>query len=378
MKIFINMISLFTGGPKTVGFGILEGIRKNTSHEWVVLLPSKRGYEEYIKHNSLPTKNIRIVFAKYPDVFLKPIWKFFYDNIITAFYYYYKKNELVFMTANFSSFFIRPSKQIILEHNALYFEKYSSNFDNNKFKFFFGKILLKCSLIFRPNIVVQLECIKNKIIRLYKYPPEKIKVVTMIPPSKSGLGCNEVVKIGLLKKILDQGGKLKLFFPANFYPGKNHKILIPLAELIKKNKDDVVIFITLPNNSEFMKLVKLKRLENIIISLEHIEYQLIDFVYRSVDILLFPTYVESYGMPYVEAIKNSLPIITADYDFSREICGSSAIYFKQNDIGSLYEAVLRCADIGFYAPLKLAIDNESSKFKHDWASVIEKIFPGRE
>ncbi len=48
MKIFVNMISLFSGGPRTVGFGILDGIKNNINHSWVILLPQKNGYEDYI------------------------------------------------------------------------------------------------------------------------------------------------------------------------------------------------------------------------------------------------------------------------------------------------------------------------------------------
>ena len=376
MKIFINMISLFTGGPKTVGFGIIEGICRNVNHEWEILLPSGRGYEEYIKYKKFHLKeNIKITYAKYPDIIFKPIFKFYYDNIATAFFYYFKKNQIVFMTANFSSFFIRPSKQIILEHNALYFEKYSSKFDNNKFKFFFGKAMLNYSLSFKPKIIVQLDCIKNKIIELYKYPPERIKVVTMVPPLKSNLLHGESEIASILKTVLNQDGKLRLFFPANFYPGKNHKILIPLAEIIIKNNDKVVIFVTLPNNCELMKEVRLRHLGKIIINLGYIENSQIDKVYQLVDCLLFPSYVESYGMPYVEAIRNSIPIITADYDFSREICGSAAIFFKQNCIESLHQAVRQCADIEYFGRLKVAVKNEKSRFEHDWASVIDKIFP---
>jgi glycosyltransferase involved in cell wall biosynthesis len=197
----------------------------------------------------------------------------------------------------------------------------------------------------------------------------------MVPPLKNNMLDVESDIASILKTVLNQDRKIKLFYPANFYPGKNHKILIPLAELIMKNNDEVVIFITLPNNCEFMKEVRLKHLEKIIINLEYIDNNQIDKVYQLVDCLFFPSYVESYGMPYVEAIKNSIPIITADYDFSREICGNAAIFFKQNCIESLHQALRQFTDTEYFGRLKVAVNNEKSRFEHDWATVINEIFP---
>lgn len=370
------MISLFSGGPRTVGFGFLEGIKCNSNHNWVILIPQKNGYEDYIKKiNIKSNKNVTIIYARYPTSLLKPLVKFFYDQIYTSIYYYFNNINTVFMTANFSCWFIDHKKQVILEHNALYLQEYTRKYHGGIFKYYLGKYLMKISLIYTPRLIVQLECIKNKFMTQHRYPSDLIKVVTMVPVS-SELDCKKTSESCDINEILAiENKKLKLFFPANYYPGKNHKILIPLAELIRDHNYEIIIFVTLPMDCEFLAEVRLKNLEKIVINLGYVENKKINNVYQSVDYLFFPSYVESYGMPYVEAIQNGIPIITADYDFSREICGDSAIFFEQDCIQSLHHAICLAMNNEFSGKLREAVSREKLKFQHSWANVVDDVFP---
>lgn len=376
MKIFINMISLFSGGPKTVGFGFLEGIRKNSNHTWIILLPRNNGYEDYIQQIDIKyNKKVTIIFACYPTYIFKPILKFYYDQIFTSFFYYFKNINIVFMTGNFSCWFINHKHQLILQHNASYLQKYSSKHHGGKFKYFLGKCLMTISIFPKPRLIVQLQCIKSKFISQFKYPYNLIKVVTMVPLPRYLNLTKNIESFSILKKISYNDVSLKLFFPANYYPGKNHKILIPLAEIIKAYNYKIVIFVTLPYDCEFLSEVKLKNLDKIIINLGYINNQIINLVYQSVNYLFFPSYVESYGMPYVEALQNGIPIITADYDFSREICGDSAIYFEQDCIESLHQAICLAMDDQIFKMVKDSVMQSKSRFQHNWNSIIDEIFP---
>jgi Glycosyl transferases group 1 len=368
------MISLFKGGPRTVGLGILEGIKNINDHKWVLLLPSKSGYEEFIENSEIKDNhNITVIYCRYPNVLFKPAYRFYYENIYTAIYYYFNSIDMVFMTGNFICGFIKANKQIVLEHNSLYFEKYSKNFDNNLVKYHFGKFLLKITLIFKPKLLVQLLSMKNKIIHQYGYSENRIKVVTMVPVSYSVERMDRVLERFLFNINLFKD-KIKYFFPANYYPGKNHKILIPLAELIKKNKYNIVIFITLPENCEFLNELRLKNFDNVIINIGYVDHRYMSDVYKAIDYLFFPSYAESYGMPYVEAIKNHTPIITADYEFSREICQSGAIYFDQDNINSLDKAIILSINADVKATLLRNIDFEKGRFDHGWSTIVNNIF----
>ena len=41
--------------------------------------------------------------------------------------------------------------------------------------------------------------------------------------------------------------------------------------------------------------------------------------YKSMDALLFPSYIETFGLPLIEAAKVGIPIIASDLDYAREV-----------------------------------------------------------
>jgi glycosyltransferase involved in cell wall biosynthesis len=49
--------------------------------------------------------------------------------------------------------------------------------------------------------------------------------------------------------------------------------------------------------------------------------------------------LESYGLPFVEAMFNKKTIITSDFDFTWDVCGEAAYYFDPLDEGSIYKAI---------------------------------------
>ena len=49
-------------------------------------------------------------------------------------------------------------------------------------------------------------------------------------------------------------------------------------------------------------------------------------MYALSDVLVFPSLVETLGLPLQEALALSLPIVACDTPFAREICGEAALY----------------------------------------------------
>ena len=66
-----------------------------------------------------------------------------------------------------------------------------------------------------------------------------------------------------------------------------------------------------------------------------------DRLYLASDVFVFPSLTESFGFPMVEAMAYGLPIVAADTQVNREICGDAALYFRTQDPDDLAEKV-RC------------------------------------
>lgn len=66
-------------------------------------------------------------------------------------------------------------------------------------------------------------------------------------------------------------------------------------------------------------------------------------LYRDCDAVVYPTLVESFGHPLVEALACGLPVIASDISINRELGGSAPLYFQPLDAADLADKILRLA-----------------------------------
>jgi len=57
----------------------------------------------------------------------------------------------------------------------------------------------------------------------------------------------------------------------------------------------------------------------------------LDQLYARADIFVYPSVVESFGHPLLEAMAAGLPIVAADVPINRELCRNAALYFSPFD-----------------------------------------------
>ncbi len=69
--------------------------------------------------------------------------------------------------------------------------------------------------------------------------------------------------------------------------------------------------------------------------------------YREASLFVFPSYLETFGHPLLEAMANDLPLVAADIPVFREVAGDAAVYADPMDssaLASAMEAVLVSAE----------------------------------
>jgi len=150
-----------------------------------------------------------------------------------------------------------------------------------------------------------------------------IKVIGQPPPSWFTVSTRT-------SRIRQNSRGLRLFYPAAGYAHKNHSIF---AELQSRDMSELIdqLILTLPGTRfpdapDWLSCVG---------ELSHAECI---SEYEKADALIFPSVLESYGLPLIEAMIIGIPILAADLPYARVLCGDEAIYFDPASSESLAES----------------------------------------
>lgn len=166
------------------------------------------------------------------------------------------------------------------------------------------------------KVIVQTEWVKDMFSKKFNYSLEDI--VLMRPEIKT-------IKVDDINIILKD--KVRIFYPATPIIYKNHKTIIEaLGELKKEWKDldkkvECIFTFRPEDNITLHRMIKNNNLENVINLVGEIPYSKVLEYYKSSDLIVFPSCLETFGLPLLEAQSFKIKIFTADLPYSREVIG---------------------------------------------------------
>mgnify|MGYP000863930404 CR=1 FL=1 len=212
-------------------------------------------------------------------------------------------------------------KQIVYLHQCLPYSKESEwNFfkrDERKLWFYKNifKIWIHASIPKENYIVVQNNWMKKALLN-HGYRDENIVIAT--PDIKD----IDICKI--YKK--NTNGIINFFYPAADYKYKNHEVLLKAIRELKDNYIDDLnnmnFIFTIDKNSHVYKLARELEVEKYISFLGNITYEDVLSNYKNCHSVLFPSYIETVGLPLVESAYFGKKILVADCEYSRETLGN--------------------------------------------------------
>ncbi len=179
---------------------------------------------------------------------------------------------------------------------------------NLNFTFEYKEKLLK-EIIFRAfKIIVAHESNKNDLLNFYKASEEKIVIQDFIPMLPTLYQNNNSKKIqynNLFNNFNLPTNKKIIFYPAQFWPHKNHKYIIDAVEILKKNKDEKYYFVFCGSNKGnyyyIKELISKKKLNNSIKILNFISDDEVISLYLNSHAVVMPTYGGPTNLPIYES-----------------------------------------------------------------------------
>ncbi len=203
----------------------------------------------------------------------------------------------------------------------------------NIFGWFVGRFITPLT-----TVVVQTRTVKDAFIRRFRVGDGQVAIVR--PDVKA------VDWAGVPEKDFGDG-LFHLVYPATAFVFKNHRVLVEAMRIIKDAHPAVArsirIHFTVKKEQlpgEVREIVKYGIEDNFVFH-EFMPYDELLSYYKSASGLLFPSYIETFGMPLIEAAGAGLRVLASDEGFAHEVLdGYGGVGFvSARDAGAWAEAI---------------------------------------
>jgi glycosyltransferase involved in cell wall biosynthesis len=178
--------------------------------------------------------------------------------------------------------------------------------------------------------IAQTQRAKDGLVRRLRCPPDSVAVVLNT--------CDEIYRQEMLRRPFPSRGKvLNILCFAAPYRHKNLESLPEIAHALvyRHPQLEFRIVMTVPSHDiVFRRVMKRARQMNVERHFENrgpIPVAHGPTLYRSCDILLLPTLLETFSTTYPEAMAMGLPIVTTDLGFAHDVCAEAALYYPPCD-----------------------------------------------
>jgi len=303
LKILVIDTSARKGGALSILKDFLKYIDQNDNGiNWVFVISTR----DIIAHN----KNIEIITSKFPV--LNWLFRILWEMFAVPFLISRKEIDIVISLQN-TAMFITRKPVVLYVHQSLPFTEEKVKLPLRKmFKITFLRFFIGKSARRSEKVIVQTEWMKNALVRTYSISD---KQVVVIPPSVGRLVC---------KKTDVSNDCFKFFYPAGASSYKNFKVIIKAAEILKKEGcTKFKIYLTIKGNenryaAHIKNEILVKGLGDSLKLVGYIERAKVLNMYCSC-ILVYPSLIESFPLPLLEARMLGSVVISSDKPFAREI-----------------------------------------------------------
>ncbi len=327
MRVLLNAVAAKMGGAANYIAAVARELAKMNGHEFIFLVPKKM-----VPRIEGLAPHIRVIGT---DIAYKPfLRRFWFDQVKLRRILRHEQVDVLFATANFGTFFC-PCRQILLVRNSLYFSRiYQSRMSHHRpwtmrtsdalRHWLVCRSMAAADLVMTPSRSMLEElrgCLSKRATVVNHYGVDQTRFAR---GHRSFVSAGQVVLLftslysehknlgTLLRAVLEMersGVKCKLVSTAD-----------PTWKLVHNSIRDTEIELA-------AELGRLKAVEFVGL----LGPGDIDQLYKGADIFVYPSVVESFGHPLLEAMSAGLPIVAADVPINRELCGDAALYFQPFD-----------------------------------------------
>lgn len=228
---------------------------------------------------------------------------------------------------------VTDCRQVIYYHQSIPFYNRKWNFfkKEERILWLYKHLYIyfvKSTLNKKTEVVVQIPFIKKGFIRKFHFDPQRIHV--LFPDL-------EKIEIDRISPKDWNKDMIHFLYPATPFPYKEHRTLFEalnvLRELNQNVFDKIRLHLTVSIDESWYieQLISKYNLHKQIVLEGRVAHSELLSFYKSARGLLFPSTIETLGLPLIEAAVFGLPIIAADMDYAHEVAsGYSGVTFVES------------------------------------------------
>jgi len=264
---------------------------------------------------------------------LRILW----TQFIFPFYLLTRKYDILFSPTQLDALVLCPIPQIITIHDTipLLFPEYK-----HKQKIYL-KYLLPMILRKVKRVITISENTKNDVVRFYNVPKEKISAIHY-GINKSNLVVSEE-DIGNFKR--KNGLDRYILCISSNFPHKNLLRLIEAFYIVKNQQEDVSLLIVgyqeKKYQTEMNKKISELVLKNKIKILGHFPQNQLSTIYAGAELFVFPSLYEGFGLPPLEAMTYSCPVVVSNTSSLPEVVGDAGVYVNSYNPEDIANGIIK-------------------------------------
>jgi len=191
------------------------------------------------------------------------------------------------------------------------------------------------------RVICESRYVKNDIVRFFAVGEDRV-VVIPAPPQLQFSSMQSEAQLEAVRMRLQLPQKF-LFYPAQFWPHKNHLRLLEAFRSVANQTPDLGLVLTGKNRDAYadvMRAVDRLGLQRQVHHLGYIGLDELHAVYQLATALVMPSLFESVSIPIYEAFQLGTPVVASGILAIPEQVGDAALLFDPTEVSSISKAIL--------------------------------------
>jgi glycosyltransferase involved in cell wall biosynthesis len=345
LRVLLNAVSAKMGGAANYLRNIASELENLApDDEFICVVPEDqasalRGLARNLQVIGTPVSN---------DSYLRRIW---FDQVTLRRMLRKEKIDVLYSTANLGMLAC-PSRQVLLVRNMLYFSPayerllvsagLKARLENALRRWLVCRSAKSADTVLTPS--------RTMLDALLEYCPAA-RAKTVVNPY--GVR-SPAPRSAAIKPCRERGSAVTLLYTSLYAEHKNLGTLLKaLQELVKIGVEYRLMTPADPDSQGRGRTATWRRDSQTARDPElrrHLEFtgvldaEAIGRLYTLADVFVYPSVIESFGHPLLEAMAAGLPVVAADAPINRELCADSAVYFSPYDAADCARQIRRVID----------------------------------